>query len=243
MVEDPEINLVYVATPWQCHVEMVLHALECGKHVACEVPLCFTVEEAWRIVNKAEEKRVHCMLLENCCYGYSEMLALNMIRHGLLGTLVHGEAAYIHQLAHYWFNGPGDNWRLKWNTAHTGNPYPTHGLGPICQYMDIGRGDQMRVLSALSTKPIGLPECANNHRDAIAKHLPNATGSAYGMEDRRALTVAEAKERTIIRTRQLARRQETYLRHQFDVRWIRVSETDDLPTLAARVEAIWGLHA
>ena len=57
------------------------------------------------------------------------------------------------------------------------------------------------------------------------------------------LTVAEAKERTVIRTRQLARRQETYLRHQFDIRWIHVSDTDDLPSLADRVEAIWGLHA
>ncbi len=56
------------------------------------------------------------------------------------------------------------------------------------------------------------------------------------------LTEAEAKERTVIRTRQLARRQETYLRHQFDIRWIPVTEADDLPRLAERVEAAWGLR-
>lgn len=191
LIEDPEVNLVYIATPWQMHATMVLYALECGKHVACEVPMVFSVEESWQIINKAEEKRVHCMLLENCCYGENEMLALNLVRNNILGTLVHGEGAYIHDLRGWNFRGEGSYegfWRLKWNAQHTGNPYATHGLGPICQYMNIGRGDQMRVLTAMSTANIGYSEYVKAHQAQIDALAANANGSKYGMSDRQALT-------------------------------------------------------
>lgn len=160
LAEDPEVNLVYICTPWLEHTPMCLYSMDCGKHVACEVPMCFTVEESWAIVNKAEEKQVHCMLLENCCYGQSEMLALNMAREGILGQLVHGEGAYIHDLRGLQFaeNGYQGMWRLKYNTEHGGNPYPTHGLGPICQYMGINRGDKMNVLTSLTSGEFGFSE-------------------------------------------------------------------------------------
>ena len=191
LVEDPEVNLVYIATPWQMHATMVLYALECGKHVACEVPMVFSVEESWQIINKAEEKRVHCMLLENCCYGENEMLALNLVRNNILGTLVHGEGAYIHDLRGWNFRGEGAYegfWRLKWNAQHTGNPYATHGLGPICQYMNIGRGDQMRVLTAMSTANIGYSEYVKAHQAQLDALAAKSNGAKYGMSDRQALT-------------------------------------------------------
>ena len=191
LVEDPEVNLVYIATPWQMHATMVLYALECGKHVACEVPMVFSVEESWQIINKAEEKRVHCMLLENCCYGENEMLALNLVRNNILGTLVHGEGAYIHDLRGWNFRGEGSYegfWRLKWNAQHTGNPYATHGLGPICQYMNIGRGDQMRVLTAMSTANIGYSEYVKAHQAQLDALAAKSNGAKYGMSDRQALT-------------------------------------------------------
>ena len=191
LVEDTEVNLVYIATPWQMHATMVLYALECGKHVACEVPMVFSVEESWQIINKAEEKRVHCMLLENCCYGENEMLALNLVRNNILGTLVHGEGAYIHDLRGWNFRGEGSYegfWRLKWNAQHTGNPYATHGLGPICQYMNIGRGDQMRVLTAMSTANIGYSEYVKAHQAQLDALAAKSNGAKYGMSDRQALT-------------------------------------------------------
>ncbi len=195
LVEDPEVNLVYVASPWQMHVEMVLYAMECGKHVACEVPMVFTVEDSWKIVNKAEEKRVHCMLLENCCYGESEMLALNLVRNNILGTLVHGEGAYIHDLRGWNFReGSYEGfWRLKWNALHTGNPYATHGLGPICQYMNVGRGDQMRVLSAMNSAEFGMTEYAQHHKAELERVAANSNGNKYGMSDKDALKGPWAK--------------------------------------------------
>lgn len=189
LVEDPEVNLVYVTSPWMLHLEMVLFAMACGKHVACEVPLVFTQEDCWKIVNKAEEMRVHCMLLENCCYGENEMLALNLVRNNILGTLVHGEGAYIHDLRAWAFlkDSYEGFWRLKWNTQHTGNPYATHGLGPICQYMNVGRGDQMRVLTSMNSGGFGFPEYYQAHKETIDRLAATCTGNKYGMSDRRAL--------------------------------------------------------
>ncbi len=194
LVEDPEVNLVYVATSWQMHVEMVLEAMAHGKHVACEVPMVFTAEDSWKIVEMAEKMRVHCMLLENCCYGESEMLALNMCRQGILGSLVHGEGAYIHDLRSLQFhpNGYEAFWRLKWNAQHSGNAYATHGLGPICQYMNVGRGDQMRVLTSLSSGEFGFSEYVKHNQaamDQLAEHtktLPD--NDKYGMTSTAAIT-------------------------------------------------------
>ena len=189
LVENPEVNLVYVTSPWQMHLDMVLYAMECGKHVACEVPMIFTVEDSWKIIEKAEEKRVHCMLLENCCYGESEMLALNLVRNNILGTLVHGEGAYIHDLRAWNFreNSYEGFWRLKWNAQHTGNPYATHGLGPICQYMSVGRGDQMRVLTSMNSGSFGFPEYVAHHKAEIEALAAKSKGSKYGMSDADAL--------------------------------------------------------
>ena len=193
LVEDPEVNLVYVTSSWQEHVNMVMYAMECGKHVVCEVPMVFSVEECWKIIAKAEEKRVHCMLLENCCYGQNEMLALNMVRQGILGTLVHGEGAYIHDLRGLQF-GDGSYesyWRLKWNAQHTGNPYATHGLGPICQYMNVGRGDQMKYLTAVNSGCFGFPEYVKTQEERLNRLVGisrnNPYTNRYGMSIEQAL--------------------------------------------------------
>ena len=156
------VDVIYNTTPWQLHVPIALCAMEHGKHVLIEVPAAFTIEDCWALVETQERMGVHCMQLENCCYGETEMLALNLCRLGLLGDLVHGEGAYIHDLREYNYNAPEDDdgnhffyadyWRLKWNAAHKGNQYETHGLGPICQYMGINRGDRFDYLVSLESR-------------------------------------------------------------------------------------------
>lgn len=93
-------------------------------------------------------------MLENCCYDFFELLTLNMTRQGMFGEIVHAEGAYIHDLSgDYLFNknGYADMWRLKENIGHNGNLYPTHGLGPIAQCMNINRGDKFDHLVSMST--------------------------------------------------------------------------------------------
>jgi hypothetical protein len=149
-----DIDLVYICTPWNMHAPMAVYAMEHGKHVAIEVPAANTLEECWQLVEASEKNRKHCMMMENCCYDFFELLTLNMARQGFFGEIVHGEGAYIHNLLESNFNKNAywNMWRLRENAARRGNLYPTHGLGPICQVMDINRGDKMDYLVSVMSK-------------------------------------------------------------------------------------------
>ncbi|WP_035806002.1 Gfo/Idh/MocA family protein [Lunatimonas lonarensis] len=154
MVDRDDLDLIYIATPWQWHTPMAVYAMESGKHAATEVPAAVTLEECWQLVETSERTKKHCMMLENCCYDFFELMTLSMARDGYFGEIIHGEGAYIHDLIDLNFkkgSGYQEMWRLIEN-FRDGNLYPTHGLGPICQIMDINRGDQMDYLTSLSSK-------------------------------------------------------------------------------------------
>ncbi|MEX0882356.1 MAG: Gfo/Idh/MocA family oxidoreductase, partial [Cyclobacteriaceae bacterium] len=153
MCDRDDLDLIYIATPWEWHTPMAVYAMEAGKHAVSEVPAAITLEECWQLVETSERTQKHCMQLENCCYDFFELMTLNMARDGYFGDIIHGEGAYIHDLLGLNFKKDGgyqDMWRLKENYRN-GNLYPTHGLGPVCQVMDINRGDQMDYLSSLSS--------------------------------------------------------------------------------------------
>lgn len=154
MCERDDIDIVYIATPWDMHAPMAVYAMEHGKHVFIEVPAAVSLEECWQLVETSESTRKHCMMLENTCYDFFELLTLNMARQGFFGEIVHGEGAYIHTLLDSNFNKSGywNMWRLRENSTRQGNLYPTHGLGPICQIMDINRGDKMEFLVSVMSK-------------------------------------------------------------------------------------------
>lgn len=152
LCERPDLDLIYICTPWDLHAPMALYAMEQGKHVAVEIPAATTVDDCWKLVETSERTRKHCMMLENCCYDFFELLTLNMARQGFFGEVVHVEGAYIHDIFDSFFDKGKryDMWRLKENTRN-GNLYPTHGLGPICQVLDINRGDKMDYLVSMSS--------------------------------------------------------------------------------------------
>jgi len=168
MCEWDGIDVVYNCAPWSLHVPLAVCAMENGKHALVEVPAAFTVEDCWLLVETSERTGMQCMQLENCCYGEIELLTLSIARKGLLGRLVHGEGAYLHDLRSYNYNTPEEDpawhyrdfWRLKWNAVHKGNQYCTHGLGPICQYMGVNRGDRFDYLVSLESGQFGFEEYA-----------------------------------------------------------------------------------
>ena len=145
-----DVDLVYLAVPWYLHTPMAVYAMEHGKHVAIEVPAATSIKECWDLVNTSERTRKHCMMLENCCYDFFEITCLNMAQQGLFGEVVHTEGAYCHNLEPFWDQYQGD-WRMTYNKDHHGDVYPTHGIGPICQVLDIHRGDKMDVLVSMDT--------------------------------------------------------------------------------------------
>lgn len=190
-----DLDLVYICSAWDDHVPQALHAMACGKHAAVEVPACTTLADCWRLVDASERTRRHCMILENCCYEYAEMLILNMIRAGRFGTLTHAEAAYIHDLrATLLANESEGLWRREPHITRNGNLYPTHGLGPVARYLDIHTGDRFTRLVAMSSRQAALEE----YRDA---HLPAGDPKrreVYRCGDMNSALIQTARGRTIL---------------------------------------------
>ena len=146
------VDVVYACVPWKLHAPVALAAMRADKHAFVEVPATMDVDSCWELVETSEATRRHCMMLENCCYGEHEMLALNMCRTGALGETVYGEAGYLHSGATRGFKL--SEFRAEWYQEHRGNYYPTHGLGPVAQYMNINRGDRFDYLNSMETKSI-----------------------------------------------------------------------------------------
>jgi hypothetical protein len=153
MCERDDIDVIYIATPWKLHVPIAIYAMEHGKHVALEVGIAESIDNCWQLVKASEQNKKHLIFLENCCYDFFELLTLNMARQGFFGEILHCEGAYIHNNVESLFdkNARYDLWRLKENIAHNGNLYPTHGLGPVCQALNINRGDKLDYMISMSS--------------------------------------------------------------------------------------------
>lgn len=163
LCESNNVDLIYTCTPWSLHTPIAVFAMNHGKHAATEVPAALTLDQCWQLVETSERTRKHCMMLENCCYDFFELLTLNMARQGLFGEIVHAEGAYNHDLSTGWlFNkrAYADMWRIKENIGKNGSLYPTHGLGPVAQCMNINRGDLMEHLVSMSTADFSLAPLA-----------------------------------------------------------------------------------
>lgn len=157
MCDRDDIDLIYIATDWIHHVPLAVYAMEHGKHVAIEVPAAMTLDDIWLLINTSERTRLHCMMLENCVYDFFEIATLNMAQQGLFGEVLHVEGSYLHNLDEFWPEY-WNNWRLDYNMKNRGDIYPTHGIGPDCQVLNIHRGDRMEYLVAMDTKPYNGPK-------------------------------------------------------------------------------------
>ena len=153
-----DVDLVYTATPWEWHVPVMVAAMEAEKHAATEVPAAVTLDECWQMVETSERTQRYCIMMENCCYDRVEMMVLNMVRQGVFGNVIHAECGYLHDLR--WNKLQPDNyvndWRIKHSFDRNGNLYPTHGLGPVAQCMNVNRGDQFDFIVSMSSKSLGL---------------------------------------------------------------------------------------
>ena len=183
---------VIIATPWEWHTPMILDSLNAGlKYVATEVILGITLKDHWDVVNAAEQHKANVMMLENVCYRRDVMAALNMVRQGLFGELLHLQGGYQHDLRSVKFNDgktpydhPDDHgvefgekafsearWRTNHSVHRNGDLYPTHGVGPLAMMADINRGNRFLSLSSFATKTRGLHNYVVKNG---GEHHPNA---------------------------------------------------------------------
>jgi predicted dehydrogenase len=196
--ERDDVDLVMVTTPWYLHAEMAVYAMKHGKHVASEVPAAGTVEECWQLVETAEETRRHCMMMENNSYMSFQLLTLNMARQGFFGEVVHGDCAYnTSKMGNnfskdkYW-----DMWWLKQYAARRGNIYPTHGLGPVSQIMNINRGDKFEFLVSVESNDFMMQAKAKELSATDEFFKPYAEKSYRG--NMNVTTIKTSKGRTIM---------------------------------------------
>jgi predicted dehydrogenase len=164
---------VIIVTPWEWHKPMVVGSLEAGlKYVATEVILGITLQDHWDVVKAAEKYNANVMMLENVCYRRDVMAVLNMVRQGLFGELIHLQGGYQHDLRGIKFNDGGHgqehgvefgekgyseaHWRTEHSVHRNGDLYPTHGVGPIAQFININRGNRFLSLCSFSSKSRGL---------------------------------------------------------------------------------------
>jgi predicted dehydrogenase len=175
LLELKNIDGIIIATPWEWHCPMVLDSLQAGiKYIGTEVILGITLDDHWKVVHEAEKQKAHVTMLENVCYRRDVMAVMNMVRQGIFGELIHLQAGYQHDLRGVKFNNGIDPYdsgaefgdkgfsEAKWRTLHSvhrnGDLYPTHGIGPVAQMIDINRGNRFVSLNSFSTKTRGLHE-------------------------------------------------------------------------------------
>ncbi|MCG8330533.1 MAG: Gfo/Idh/MocA family oxidoreductase [Chitinophagales bacterium] len=189
LLEKEELDAVIIATPWIWHTPMAIAAMKAGIYVGMEVCGGFSIDECWQLVNTHEATGTPLFFMENVCYRRDVMAVLNMTRQGLFGEMVHLECGYQHDLRGVKFNdgvtpynsgvefGEKGFSEARWRTKHSvhrdGDLYPTHGIGPVAQYLDINRGNRLLYLTSTSTKSRGLHDYIVNHPKGGSKH-PNA---------------------------------------------------------------------
>jgi predicted dehydrogenase len=164
LCEANELDLVFTATPWRLHAPVCIAAMEHGRHAATEVPMGVTIDELWQMVETAERTHRHCVMMENCCYDRTEMMILNMVRQDVFGELLHAECGYLHDLRELkltdFYEG---RWRVDHSIHRNGDLYPTHGLGPVAQWLDVNRGNQFEYLVSMASPGRGLNRWAAEH--------------------------------------------------------------------------------
>ncbi len=196
LVQRDDIDFVYTATPWDFHTPVMLAALKAGKHCGTECPSGITLRDLWSLVDASEKSRRHCLQLENCNYGYNEMMVNRMVHAGVFGEIQSGQAAYIHDLREILFENRDEGlWRRDFHRRINGNLYPTHGLGPVAWYMDIHAGDKFDYLVSMSTGEAGL----TLHREATVSDRADAKWSErYVTGDLNTSLIRTHKGRTIV---------------------------------------------
>ncbi len=164
MCDEQDLDLVYTATPWRWHAPVCLAALNSGKHAATEIPAAISLDDCWQLVETHEKTGKHVSMMENVNYCRTEMSVLRMVREGVLGELVHAEAGYMHDTRYLKIRDFGDGlWLGAHHAQRNGNLYPTHGLGPLAWYTNLGRGNRMEYLVSMSSKARGMNLFAKEH--------------------------------------------------------------------------------
>lgn len=160
------IDAVIITAGWEAHIDLAVAAMKKGVRPGVEVAGAYSLDDCWRLVRTYEETGIHCMMLENCCYGQRELMITNMVRQGVFGTIVHCAGGYHHDLRELVSTGKEcRSYRLNNYIYRNCENYPTHEAGPIAKLLHINNGNRMLTLNSVSSAAVGLHEYCLAHRE------------------------------------------------------------------------------
>ena len=87
LVADPNVQIIYVATPHSHHFQNAMLALEAGKHVLCEKSLCMNASQARKLVATAKEKNLFFMEAVWTRYFPLSIKVRELIQSGAIGNV------------------------------------------------------------------------------------------------------------------------------------------------------------
>ncbi len=166
LMDRGDLDACIVSTPWDLHTPMSVYSMKAGVPVGCEVPIAYTLEECWELIETWEKTGTPCMQLENWSFRSDNLAVLNMIRQGLLGTITHAHCAYSHDCINHWYfeRGTGNTrWGAQFLIDHNRAQYPTHQQGPVLSWMDINCGDYYDTLTSTATDCKSIYEFFERH--------------------------------------------------------------------------------
>lgn len=172
LLKRDDIDAVIIASPWEWHVPQAVAAMKAGKSPAVEVCGATDIRDCWALVDTSEETGIPVFGMENVSYRRDVMAILNMVRQGLFGEITHLQGGYQHDLRPVKFNdgvnfyGHGvefgekaiseAHWRTNHSVHRNADLYPTHGLGPVANMININRGNRLLTVTSVATKSRGL---------------------------------------------------------------------------------------
>lgn len=165
---DPTIDATIIMTGWDDRIDLIIKSMHAGKYAAFEVGCAFTLEECYKLLDAYKETKVPVMMLENCCYGRREMMALHLAENNYFGEIVHCEGGYHHfltkdELLSEEIRHTVHHYRIDSYIERNCESYPTHELGPISKLLKINRGNRMVTLNSVASKSRAIKSFAKEY--------------------------------------------------------------------------------
>lgn len=163
MLRESSIEAVGIAVEPENNAGIICDVLEAGKHVFCEVPLAYSIEDCWRIVSAVEKSGLKFMMNEQLMYSAFSCEWKKLVEQGRIGKVLFAEGEYFHGMGEnrYWVdadtgerlsltqaeNNPKAIKSRLWAMEHPILYLPT-GLSPLLSVLD----DRVSKVSCMATR-------------------------------------------------------------------------------------------
>jgi len=142
LIQDSNIDAVFIATPAPDHVKHVIAALNAGKHVLCAVPAALNLEECYQLRDAVIKSGLIYMMAETSYFRQNTISVRKLYQENSFGEIFSAAAEYNHPgLETLWFEDKKPTWR------HGLPPmlYPTH----CTSFLISVTGERLTSVSAL----------------------------------------------------------------------------------------------